>query len=195
MPRIARHFQRDVAWCGLEAFPALEVCRLAREGRGIVVLEGAVAHRSGDAQTLARYTAVTDLGWRTGEVHIRLTTVSDQRSLSLEFDRKLRKVLVDRNDRPDLAGCIDVDLEFSPSTNTLPIRRLDLPVGASAAVRAAWVRFPSLTVEPLDQTYTRLGKRTYRYQSGTFEAELEVDDEGLVIDYPGIWRRVPAARS
>jgi hypothetical protein len=57
-------------------------------------------------------------------------------------------------------------------------------------VRAAWVRFPNLNVEPLDQTYTRLGERTYRYQSGTFEADLEVDDEGLVLDYPGIWRRV-----
>ena len=190
MPRIARHFQRDVAWSGLEAFPGLESCRLRRAGGSILVLEGAVAHRSEGAQTVTVYTVVTDLGWRTGEAHVRLTTASGQRSLSLEFDQKLHTVRVEKNDRPDLAGCIDVDLEFSPSTNTLPIRRLDLPVGASAAVRAAWVRFSSLAVEFLDQTYTRLAKHTYRYQSGTFEAELEFDDDGLVIDYPGIWRRV-----
>jgi hypothetical protein len=194
MPRIARHFQRDVAWRGLEAFPSLESCRLRRAGLGVRELSGAVAHREGSAESLVVYTVLTDSRWRSRKVHIRLTTPSEQRWLSLEFDTKLHTVLVEGNDRPDLAGCIDVDLEFSPSTNTLPIRRLNPPVGASTAVRAAWVRFPTLTVEPLDQTYTRLAKRTYRYQSGGFGAELEVDEEGLVIDYPGIWRRVPVAR-
>ena len=91
----------------------------------------------------------------------------------------------------DVAGCIDIDLNFSPSTNLLPIRRLDLKVGASASVRAAWLRFPSFALEPLDQTYTRIDDRIYRYESagGRFVAELTVDDEGLVIDYGKIWYR------
>jgi uncharacterized glyoxalase superfamily protein PhnB len=71
------------------------------------------------------------------------------------------------NDTPRLAldGCIDVDLGFSPSTNLLPIRRLRLAVGQRAAVRAAWVRFPELTLEVLEQTYTRLSESTYLYES------------------------------
>ena len=91
----------------------------------------------------------------------------------------------------DLAGCIDIDLNFSPSTNLLPIRRLDLGVGEAATVRAAWLRFPSFALEPLDQTYTRLENRTYRYESGggRFVADLTVDDAGLVIDYGKIWSR------
>src|SRR5215213_9894862 len=52
-----------------------------------------------------------------------------------------------------VGGCIDVDLNFSPSTNLLPIRRLDLAIGEEATVRAAWLRFPALTLEPLEQTY------------------------------------------
>jgi hypothetical protein len=89
----------------------------------------------------------------------------------------------------ELEGCDDVDLGFSPSTNLLPIRRLRLAVGASAPVRAAWVRFPELTTEVLEQTYTRLAPDRYLYESagGTFRRELTVDATGLVLDYPGLW--------
>src|SRR2546421_1242194 len=173
MPRIARDFSRRVIWQGLEPFPSLEVSRLSRFARGLLSLEGTVAHSAGDRLTLISYTVVTDTGWRTAEVHVRLTTAQDQRSLVVEFD-DVNKIRVDLKDQPDLHGCIDADLEFSPCTNTLPIRRLNLEVGDSADVRAAWVRFPSLRVEPLDQTYTRAGDRTYRYRSGGFEADLEV---------------------
>ncbi len=43
--------------------------------------------------------------------------------------------------QPALQGCTDIDMGFSPSTNLLPIRRLNLVIGASAPDRAAWVRF------------------------------------------------------
>ena len=91
-----------------------------------------------------------------------------------------------------LKGCTDVDLGCSPATNTLPIRRLRLAVGASHTIRAAWVRFPELVVEKAAQTYTRLDEFTYRYASGTFEAELTVDDDGLVAGY-AVWRRTAVA--
>jgi hypothetical protein len=59
-------------------------------------------------------------------------------------------------------------------------------------VTAAWVRFPDLAVEPLEQEYTRLDERRWRYQSrgGAFSAVLEVDEHGLVIDYGDLWERV-----
>ena len=87
-------------------------------------------------------------------------------------------------------GCDDIDLGFSPATNLLPIRRLALPVGAHARVRAAWIRFPELTVEVLEQTYARVATDRYRYESagGSFRRELTVDAFGCVIDYPGLWR-------
>ena len=84
----------------------------------------------------------------------------------------------------------DIDLGFSPATNLLPIRRLELTVGASATVRAAWVRFPEMMLEVLDQVYTRLGPDRYLYESagGEFRRELTVNRRGFVIDYPGFWR-------
>ncbi len=87
-------------------------------------------------------------------------------------------------------GCIDLDLNFSPSTNLLPIRRLALTVGETADVRAAWLRFPSFKLEPLPQQYRRIGETTYRYESagGQFIADLKVNRSGFVVDYPSIWQ-------
>jgi hypothetical protein len=90
---------------------------------------------------------------------------------------------------PETTGCIDVDLNFSPSTNLLPIRRLNLDVGQEADVSAAWLRFPSFRLERLDQRYRRLAERSYKYESagGSFTAEIEVDDAGFVTRY-GFWQ-------
>jgi len=89
-------------------------------------------------------------------------------------------------------GCVDLDLNFSPSTNLLPIRRLNLSIGEDAMVRAAWLRFPSFKLEPLEQLYRRVELNTYRYESagGKFVAELQVNDAGLVTNYPGVWQAV-----
>jgi hypothetical protein len=87
-------------------------------------------------------------------------------------------------------GCTDLDLNFSPSTNLLPIRRLNLEIGQEAEVKAAWLRFPSFELEPLFQVYRRLGESVFRYESGggSFIAHLEVDASGFVTNYPGLWQ-------
>jgi hypothetical protein len=90
---------------------------------------------------------------------------------------------------PKVRGCTDLDLNFSPSTNLLPIRRLGLALGQGAEVRAAWLRFQSFTLEPLEQYYTRIDEAIYRYESagGRFAAELKVNKEGFVTEYPCYW--------
>lgn len=91
---------------------------------------------------------------------------------------------------PAVAGCLDIDLGFSPSTNLLPIRRLALAVGEQAEVRAAWLPFPALVFEPLSQVYRREEATTYRYESGggRFVRTLEVNATGFVTNYPGLWQ-------
>ena len=98
-------------------------------------------------------------------------------------------------DVPAVAGCVDVDLAFTPSTNTLPIRRLALDVGGADDVRAAWLRFPELTLEPLEQRYHRTAVARYRYESrgGAFTGELEVDEAGMVLRYANVWEAIGTA--
>ena len=92
---------------------------------------------------------------------------------------------------PDLSGCLDLDLGFTPATNTLPIRRLDLAIGESAPVRSAWLRFPELRLEPLEQTYTREAEQRFRYwalvDGEPFSARLDIDVFGRVVRYEGLW--------
>ena len=94
---------------------------------------------------------------------------------------------------PALAGAIDVDLSASPFTNTLPIRRLKLGEGESAEILAAYIRFPDLDISLDSQRYTCLvPDRRYLYEAtdGSFRAEIETDEHGLVTRYEGLFRRV-----
>lgn len=104
--------------------------------------------------------------------------------------------LSDGKELENVRGAIDVDLAFSPITNILPIRRLGLAVGDSASVTAAWVCFPELTVEPLEQKYSRISESKYLYESKTgFRGEIDVDEHGLPITYQGGWERIPPSAS
>jgi hypothetical protein len=139
------------------------------------------------------YLVICDKDWRTrsGQVTGWLGTDLVEVEISADAGRwGLNGVIC-----PAVASCVDLDLSFSPSTNLLPIRRLGLTVGAEAPVRAAWLKFPGFTLEPLDQLYRRTGETTYRYESagGSFVAELRVNATGFVIDYPGLWQIEVAA--
>lgn len=145
--------------------PGREHCRLLSDGlAGDVVMD----------QCFFAYRVTVDAEWRTRSVRVEGWVGSERFTFTL--------------DAPLPDGCIDVDLGFTPSTNTLPIRRLGLAVGEEAQVSAAWLRYPGLTLERLDQTYRRTGVRTWQYTSATgFTAALEVDENGLVRSYEGGW--------
>ena len=125
---------------------------------------------------------MADRSGTTTAVHVRDLRGFETRTVALERSAKGAWSVNGAATR-GLKGCTDVDLGCSPSTNTLPIRRLKLAIGASQTIQAAWVRFPELDVVKAAQTYTRLDEFTYRYASGTFQAELSVDDDGLVTAY------------
>jgi uncharacterized protein len=108
---------------------------------------------------------------------------------------------VDDAPAPQLDGCLDVDLEVSACTNTLPVHRLGLAVGEAADAPAAYVRAAAFAVERLEQRYERLPDDgdlvRYAYASPRFGYEdvLVYDADGLIVDYPGIAARVTAASS
>jgi uncharacterized protein len=138
------------------------------------------------------YHVACDATWRTRGVSVRFWQGRMGRRLSATVQEDGRWQISGRA-RIDLQGCTDADLEISPSTNTIPIRRLGLPIGGSQELRAAWVRFPQLTIEPSRQRYTRLAEDRYRFENvdSGFSAEITVDEVGLVLHYPGLWGRAP----
>lgn len=141
------------------------------------------------------YLVETDPQWRTRRV--TLEQVLGSRRSAIEISVRRARWFVGEQENRRLRGCIDVDLQVSPVTNTLPIKRTRLKVGSRVELTAAWVKFPSLKLAPLQQSYERLGSRRYRYRSATgFSAEIEVDAFGLVKKYGDYWTAVQSvARS
>lgn len=137
-----------------------------------------------------RYTIHCDRRWRTVRAEVEGLVAERVVHVALAADGEGHWAC-DGAALPELAGALDVDLGFTPATNTLPIRRLDLAVGDVAPVQTAWLRFPALRLEPLAQTYTRLDERTYRYEAvvdgAPFVARLDTDALGRVVVYEGLW--------
>ncbi len=174
--------------------------RLDLEGREAVtitetsanwIITGLAEVSRSDERSCLAYVVECDRTWETRTCEI--TGFMGDRAVATSIRRDAGgSWTVDGNEAIAVRGCIDIDLAFSPVTNLLPIRRLALAVGDAARVRAAWLRFPELTLEVLEQTYTRTSTTQYRYESagGAFSRELTVDGMGLVVDYPGLWASV-----
>ena len=171
------------------ASPGLERYELGRNGAEWV-LRGTVLTLANTAAEM-RYEIVCDGAFRTQNASIAVHDAKGERTLEITTDGG--RWYANGHETASVQGAVDIDLGWSPSTNTLPIRRLGLEVGQSSGeFVAAWVRFPDLTLEPLPQQYVRLAPKKYRYSSrgGEFTAELTIDEDGLVVNYEGFWERV-----
>ena len=180
---------RTVLWSRRDQV-SLEYCQL-EQLRDDFRLSGTVLTSHDGKPLRLEYMVLCDESWVTRSVRLILTHDAASRELTLVADDQ-RRWWHEGEELPAVAGCVDIDISLSPSTNTLPIRRLSLARGESRDVTAAWVRFPELAVEPLTQCYERTGERLYRYSSGggAFTADIEVDELGLVMRYPPLWERV-----
>jgi hypothetical protein len=94
---------------------------------------------------------------------------------------------------PAVPGSADIDLAFTPATNLIPLRRLNLAIGQEGEAMAAWLTFPDFSLRPLRQKYRRTSPTTYAYSAPelAFQATLTVTDQGFVREYPGLWRAEP----
>jgi uncharacterized protein len=182
----------DLGWTALEWTGAEHVI-MSRDATGyradsrLILAEQDLASVS--------YTLDCDADWRFAGLTIRVNSAKRDRTLALSADGAGRW-RADGQALPDLEGCVDVDIDCTPLTNTLPIRRLAWSPGTARDLDVAYVSVPDLSVRPVRQRYTLLeryeahNQALYRYESGSFRADLRVDADGFVIHYPGLWRRI-----
>ncbi|MEV7415526.1 putative glycolipid-binding domain-containing protein [Streptomyces sp. NPDC089919] len=136
------------------------------------------------------YALQTGEDFVTRRLEVTVQTGTGTTSLDLRRD-EAGQWTADGTPRPDLDDALDCDLGLCPLTNTMPVLRHGLHRRAEAAPREflmAWVSVPDLSVRPLRQRYTHLASAEHgariRYESGSFRSDLEVDEHGLVLDYP-----------
>ena len=178
------------AWTG----PGLESVHVTSDQAGVTAESVAIGLTAGRAYTI-RYALRCDTGWRVRT--LEAWVLGDQSAaLALSSDGTGHWMGPDGTRVPALDGCFDVDLPSTVFTNTLPIRRLGMVPGWSEELNVVYVGVPDLSLSVSRQRYTCLtwgadGGR-YRYEGlGTgFTAEITLDGDGLVVEYPRLARRV-----
>ena len=101
------------------------------------------------------------------------------------------------DDATGLVDVLDCDIGLSPVTNMMPILRHGLLHGGGPIeFTMAWIAVPALTIHADRQRYRHLstdtGRHVVRYESidGSFAANIILDAHAVVIDFPGIARRL-----
>ena len=130
--------------------PGLELMALSRNADGLHVVSSLV-HAGAEGFGL-RYRWELDANWRTRKLQLEAVNAREK-SLTIERtgDATWR---VDGKPRPDLNGCVEVDVSATPFCNGLAIRRLG---EADGELVALFVDAPALSVEPSLQRYERRG--------------------------------------
>lgn len=188
---------REVSWTPWDG-TGMEHLRLTVDGEGVIA-DGLAVGVADDRAYRRAYRVRCDAEWRVREVRVSLLE-PEPRGLHLLADGAGHWTTGAGEPLPALDGCVDVDLSATPFTNTLPIRRLKWRPGTAAELAVAYIAVADLRVTVAHQRYTCLrelgpagGRFRYESLSTGFTVELEVDEDGLVLDYPGLSRRVWSA--
>jgi hypothetical protein len=166
----------------------MERCIL-REGPDRWCLEGTVLTLVETEPAEIHYALTCDRSWRAQRctVHLDRPTATAQIDLGVDETGSWFR----NGTRIDGSGGVpDVDLGFTPGTNTITIRRLALAPGEEARISVVWLRFPEFDAVVSGQVYTRIAEDRYRFESGDFTAILETDEHGVVTRYGDLWREI-----
>lgn len=193
-PPAATPIDRTLFWAPWDG-PGLEHLRLRSADIGYVAT-GTVLGLADGRPFRLQYKIKCDADWRPRKVLLDCLGPEGSRERLLRATGNGQW----KDDRGEiltaLDGCHDVDITVTPFTNTLAVRRLKLRQAQPADIRVLYVTVPDLQIGAVTQRYTCLEQRedgmTVRYEQPAidFTAELPLDADGLVHDYPGLFRRV-----
>jgi hypothetical protein len=186
-----------LTWQGVGA-PRLESVRLLVADSRLKASGRLIAAADGDDDAFSTsFEAATDASGAFSRLLIRATSAEDECQISV--NRTDDGVwLVDRGqgaERSTFGGALDIDVAGAVLFNALPIRRLGLHREAGEhQLPVVYVSLPDLSVHVSQQTYTTVSigeeSSVENYRDETFSADLTVDSNGFVIEYPGLTRRV-----
>jgi hypothetical protein len=181
---------RPILWRRLDV-PGHDAASL-REAEGGAELRGMAVFHDAVGPTALHYSVRCDAEWRSTQATV--DGWCSARTVELRVLRaRAGGWTLNGVPCPAVAGCVDLDLSFTPATNLLPLRRLDLAVGQAAEVRSAWLEWPAAVLTPLIQRYARRSVTEYDYEAdlpGTakFVGVLRVEPRGWVLDYAELWQ-------
>lgn len=178
---------KTMLWRRLDV-PGHDACRLEVAERGAILL-GTAVFRDASGPARLCYEVRTDAAGATQHAAFR-GWVGERRVDATIVRSRHGDWTCNGTRAPGLADCADVDFGFTPATNILHLRRLDIAIGSAAEVPVAWIDAGGTTLQRLPQRYERRGAQLYWYESPTvsYAAMLELTPNGFVAHYPRLWR-------
>lgn len=186
--------QTNILWSGREYY-SLENCLVKKSKDGWEISSVIIGQYEGKVYKV-EYVIRTDHLWHTLFFSIKSRHSNQQQNISLISDGKGHwssgEEILDKYE-----GCIDIDIPLTPLTNTLPINRLKLKNEQEKEIRVIYLDLLENKITPVKQKYSRISDSKYHYENvpNDFEADIEVDAEGLVVDYPELFVRSAALKS
>jgi uncharacterized protein len=186
--------QANILWTGREYY-SLENCVVQRTASGVEINSSIIGMYNHQLYKV-EYIIKTNENWETKFCEIKTQAFNKREIFILHKDSNVNWKL-NGNTAAHLKGCIDVDIPITPFTNTLPINRLKLNIGESKQIKVVYLDILNNEIKSVHQRYTRLSETKYRYENvpNDFEAEIIVDEAGLVVDYPGLFVRTHKVES
>ncbi len=186
--------QTNLLWTGREYY-SLENCLVDTKATGSEITSTIIGWYEKKIYKVA-YRIKTNQNWETIFFEINCQHSDQAQLIRFEGDGKGNWVS-DGKKADQFRGCIDVDIPLTPFTNTLAIRRLKLSQNQAQETQVIYCDLFEQQIKPVRQRYTCLSNFEYHYENvpNNFEATIQVDESGLVVDYPLLFIRKAALKT
>ncbi len=183
--------QTNILWTGREYY-SLENCLVKTNDSGSEI-NSVIIGQYEEKIYRVEYRIKTNPAWETLLVELHARHSNRQQDYIFKGDGKGNWIV---NGKHAIAfnGCIDIDIPLTPFTNTLPIERLRLSKNEERQIKVIYFDILENHIRPVTQKYVCLSKTQFHYENipNDFEATIEVDNLGLVVDYPSLFVRTAA---
>jgi hypothetical protein len=186
--------QTNILWSGIE-YNSLENCLVRTTDMGAEI-NSVIVGGYGEKIYRVEYQIRTNQNWETIFVEIKSQHSNIRDHFAFQSDAKGNWALNGKSAN-QFQGCIDVDIPLTPFTNTLPIKRLNTQKGEESEIYVLYIDLLERQITPVRQKYIRLSDTQYHYENipNDFEANIEVDELGYVVDYPTLFTRTASVNS
>ena len=186
--------QTNLLWSGREYY-SLENCLVDITADGLIVNSTIVGYYEEKIYRV-EYTIKTNKLWET--IYLEINSRHNNKTQQLKFIGDGKGNWTSNNETAEeFTGCIDVDIPLTPFTNTLPIKRLNLSDGQTQHIKVIYCDLLEVSIKAVRQKYTRITATSYHYENvpNDFEANIQVDELGFVVDYPTLFIRKASLKS
>ena len=183
--------QTNLLWTGRE-YHSLENCLITSKDTGNVITSTIVGYYQNKIYTIDYYLE-TDNNWLTQFVNLICKINNKKYNLELKRDAN-NSWAVNNEIKHDLDNCLYVDISVTPFTNTLPVNHLKLVLNEKRIIKVIYINVLEQEIKEVEQVYQKLSDTKYLYQNvpNDFEAIIEFDESGFVVDYPYLFIRTTA---